>query len=420
MQMKNHIKKLNQIKYILLLIVLAAVLGLIWFLNQSFVTITIAPAEAKLTVDNAPLLVSRKGVGKTNLSPGTHTIKVEAENYLTLSEEITFKRGQKISLHYSLKEKPEITTIEAGARMIASGKEADEIFYLNSAGTTLFRAKLSVSEDNKITALSTPITSARLSGINQIVWSPNKELAIFKKTDGAYLFDFKKYDFVNQTENLWSKDSGDIAWAPDGSKIAYFYAPGGEKSLMIANADNSQKTRIANLADYNIDNPFLAWSPDSQYLIIVPRNRDYGTNKIYTYDTYSGSLKELTDVGNQIQAKFSPDSSKLIYSTYSKGTGDTDPYVISLINKDSTEQKSLEIRTNTDNVVWVDNNTLLASQYSRSENSVTFYIKDLTKINEQETVQSQKTKIVNRLLLARDNTIAIYENADGVFGFKLK
>ena len=418
--MNHHLHKLNQMKYTLLLVVVAAVLGLIWFLNQSFVTITISPTAAKLSIDNAPLLVSRKGVGKTTLMPGLHTVKLEADNYLTFSQEVNFKRGQKINLKYTLKAKPEITSIEAGARFIAPGKEAGDIFYLNGAGTTLYRAKLTLGTDNKVTSAVDPITSGRLSGINQIIWSPSKDLAIFKKNDGAYLFDFQKYDFVHQTENLWSKDIGDIAWAPDNSKIAYFSNPNGEKSLIFANTTNTEKTRIANLADLNIDNPFLAWSPDSQYLIVIPRNKNYDENKIYLYDTYSGSLNSVNDIGDQMSAKFSPDSSKILYSSYSKGSGDTDPYIISVMNKDGSEQKNLDIRTSTDNIVWIDNNTILAAEYSRSGESATFSTKNLTSKTGQETVQSLEAKIVNSVLLLSDNSIAIYENGDGVFGFGLK
>ena len=418
--MKHHLHKLNQMKYTLLLIVIAAVLGLIWFLNQSFLTITISPVTGKLTVDNAPVLVSRKGVGKTTLLPGKHTIKLEAENYLTMTQEVNFKRGQKVNLKYTLKEKPEIVTIEAGARFIAPGKETNEIFYLDSTGTALYRAGLSVGENNKIVSASNPITSARLSGINQIIWSPNKDLAIFKKNDGAYLFDFQKYDFVHQTETLWSKDIGDIAWAPDNSKIAYYYAPSGEKSLIFANLTNTEKTRIANLADFGIDDPFLAWSSDSQYLIVIPRNKNYDDNKIYLYDTYSGSLKAVNEIGDQITAKFSPDSNKILYSSYSKGTGNTDPYIISVINKDGTEQKNLDFRTNTDDVAWIDNNNILAAEYSRTDQSATFFTKNLTNDTGQETVQSLEAKIVNRVLLTSNNTIALYENSDGVFAFGLK
>lgn len=417
--MKHQLNKLNQMKYLLLLVLVAAILALVWFLNRSFVTITISPVTAKLTIDNAPLLVNRNGVGKTTLTPGTHTIKLEAENFLFFSREIDFKKGKKTNLSFTLKEKPEISSVETGARFVANGKNTNEIIYLDPSGTTLISATLALDSDQKIVATKTPITSNRLSGINQIIWSPSKDLAIFKKNDGAYLFDFQKYDFINQTENLWGKDIGDITWAPDNSKIAYFYASGAEKSLIFANVSNTEKTRIANLADLNINNPFLSWSPDSQYLIIIPRNKDYGSNKVYIYDTYAGSLKTITDIGDQVSANFSPDTSKIAYSTYSKGTGDTDPYIISVMNKDGSNQKSLNVRTSTENIVWIDSNTILSAEHSRSGNSETFSTRSLTGESQQETVQGISLKIVNQTLLASENKIVIYENADGVFGFQL-
>ena len=150
--MKHHLHKLNQVKYISLLVVVTAILGLIWFLNRSFITITVSPVTAKLTVDNAPLIVSRKGIAKTTLAPGAHTVKVEADNFLSITKEITFKRGQKLNLKYELNEKPEIATIEAGAKLISSGYESDDIFYLDSSGTTLYKAKLSLDEKSKVIA----------------------------------------------------------------------------------------------------------------------------------------------------------------------------------------------------------------------------------------------------------------------------
>lgn len=418
--MQHHINKLNRMKYLLLLVVLAAIFGLVWFLNRSFVTITISPINAKLTVDNAPLLVNRKGVAKTTLTPGTHSIRLEADEFLSISKEVSFKRGKRTSFDFSLRKRPEISTLEAGARFLSLGKETNEIVYLSSSGKTLMRAAVSQGENQEIITTASPITSARLSGINQIVWSPNKELALFKKNEGVYLFDFQKYDFVHQTENLWGNDIGDVAWAPDNSKIAYFYNLGSEKSLIFANVSNTEKTRVANLADFGIENPYLAWSPDSRYLIVIPRNKDYSANKVYLYDTYSGTLKAVTDIGNQIMAKFSPDSSKIIYSTYSKGTGNTDPYIVSIMDKNGSGQRSLDIRTNTDNVAWIDDNTILAAEYSRSGNSETFFTRSLASEVQSETIQSIETKIVNQILLTADSKIAVYENTDGVFAFNLK
>jgi Tol biopolymer transport system component len=246
-------------------------------------------------------------------------------------------------------------------------------------------------------------------------------LALFKKSDGVYLFDFQKYDFVHQTEVFWGKNIGDIAWAPDNSKIAYFYGPAsGEKTLIFANIANTEPTRVANLADYQIDNPYLSWSPDSRYLILIPRNKDYSQDKVYLYDTYSGALKETTELGDQIAAKFSPDNSLIVYSTYSKGDGDTEPFVISVMNKDGAEQKSLDLRTGIDNIAWLDPDSILAAEYRRSSGNVTFLIYDLASKIQSETIESMATKIVNKIEAFPEDGIALFENADGIFAFRLK
>jgi rRNA pseudouridine-1189 N-methylase Emg1 (Nep1/Mra1 family) len=89
------------------------------------------------------------------------------------------------------------------------------------------------------------------------------------------------------------------------------------------------------------------------------------------------------------------------------------------MNKDGSLQKNLDIRTNTDDVVWIDNNTLLATQYSRSGGSATFFTQSLIKETGQEIVQSLESKIVNQILLTANNKIALFENAEGVFAFQL-
>ena len=416
--MKHNLSHLNRIKYLSILVVVAAIVGLVWFLNRSFVTIAVSPAAAKLTIDNAPILINRDGVGKTTVSPGTHTVKVEAENFLPISKEVNFRKGKKTTLNYVLKQKPEISTIESGARFLAPGKESNEVFYLDSSGMTLFRANLIAGSYKKIVAEKNPITSARLSGINEIIWSPNKDLALFKKNDGVYLFDFQKYDFVHQTEILWGKDIGDIAWAPDNSKIAYYSIA--DKALIFANIADTEKNRIAVLTDYNIPDPLLAWSPDSQYLILIPRSKSYDQNKIYLYNVYAGTFTALTDLGNQIGALFSPDSASIIYTTYSAGSGDTEPYIVSIMNKDGSNQKSLDLRSSIENITFVDKNTISAAEYSRASGAETFLTRNIVSNDEPDTVQSVQSKIVNDVTIANEGKIAIYETADGVFAFSLK
>ncbi len=419
--METYVKKMNRIKYLIFIVIVLAIFSLLWLVSRSFATIKISPASAKLTIDNAPVYVNRSGVARITIKPGTHLIKVESEGYLSLSEELNFGRGSKVTYSLTLKEKPKISTIEQNAQFLATGKNSDEILYLDPTGKTIFKAKLSLGDEQKIITAKLPITSDRLSGIRDIIWSPNRDLALFKKDDGYYLFDFQKYDFVHQTETFWGKDIGDVAWSPDNSKIAYYYAPAtGERSLIFANITNSEITRIINFNDYKIENPFLSWSPDSEYLIIIPRGTNYSENKIYLYDTYSGTLKAITDLGSQINAKFSPDSNQILYATYNKISDEFDPFVLSIMNKDGTNQKNLNIKTDVKSSAWLNSTTLLAAQYNRSGSNETFYRYDLGQKEPAEAIESVASKLVNSISVILDGSVVIYQSSDGIFGFRLK
>ena len=90
------------------------------------------------------------------------------------------------------------------------------------------------------------------------------------------------------------------------------------------------------------------------------------------------------------------------------------------MNRDSSNQKSLDFRTGTDSVAWITNNSILAAQYSRSGNSETFFTQDFTSETVSETIQSIESKIVNHVLLAIDNKVALYESTDGISAFELQ
>jgi Tol biopolymer transport system component len=163
-------------------------------------------------------------------------------------------------LKINLKEKPEPLTISRNAKFLNKGNDFNDFYYL--AEGTLFKARGKASDSQRVQITEQrAITNPRIADVTDMIWSPTKDLALLKKPDQVNLFDFKKYDFVNQTEELWGKNIGSIAWSPDNSKVAYYYAPSsGEKSLVFSNLTNKEMNRVLNLNEQKIDNPLLRWS----------------------------------------------------------------------------------------------------------------------------------------------------------------
>jgi len=360
----KNLQKLNELKYILIAVMVALIFLFQWILSRSFVYVDVTPKNAVVTIDNAPVVINTRGSGKKIIKPGSHIVKVEADGYINKISSYDFKRGMSKKLTLQLSELPDPIKVTSDADFLAKGKNDNEVFYLGNHSKALFKANITFDND-KLTIQSEPITDSKLSGIEEIIWSPNKDLALFKKKDDVYLFDFQKYDFVHQTETLWGKNIGSIAWAPDNSKIAYY--SNDDKTLIFSNIGNSEKTRIANLADYGIEDPLLRWSPNSQWLAMVPRSKNYASNKIYLLNAYSNTIMETTETGDQLDVIFSADNQTLLYSTYSKDLGSQTNSAISIMNRDGSEKRSLNLNTTLSKIIWMDGKHLIASEYNPVE-----------------------------------------------------
>lgn len=402
-------------------IILFALFLAYWFLSRSFLTLDIDPVSATVTVDNAPIKLIRGERGIT-ITPGKHTVKIQADGYIGTVQEIDIARASRKKIDLSLKEIPQPVSIEEKGSFLSAGQNSGEFFYLDSAGTTLYKLLVSNNPDGSLNVKKDPITSARINGVNSIAWSPNKDLALFKKEDGVYLFDFHKYDFVNQTETLWGKDIGDVAWSPDNSKIAYYYAPpSGEKSLIFANTTNTEITRVLNLAEAGIENPLLRWSPDSSLLMLIPRSTSYPTNKIYGYQVYSGKLVTLTESGNQVDAAFSPKGDKILYATYSKDESSSIPLIISMMNIDGGEKRNLTLRAELPKIVWSsDEKNLLVANFDSGRGVESLFSFDIAgKKQAGLLIDSLADKRVTLLLSADDGKIVLYQTSDGIFALNI-
>ena len=289
--------------YIVLAVVLVALLVLVWLLNRSGLKVEVLPKNAIVSIDNAPLVVKNNGLASTTLSPGTHILKVEAEGYISSIIEIDLKRARTASVSVNLKEVPSPHTISDSStaakdvQFISEGDDFNTVFYYGNNASTLYKAKFKTNDQGLIeTVYNLPISNPPLMNIDDIVWSPKRDASIHKKGKAAHFFDFKKYNFVSQEEVFYGDNIGDVVWSPDDSKIAYYYAPdSGERSLIFANKTNSNVTRVANLKELNLPDPYLSFSPDSEWITFVPRHESVTENKIYLFNAYTRSFKEVND-----------------------------------------------------------------------------------------------------------------------------
>lgn len=353
--------------YLLAGVLAAAAIILMILLNRSSLVVQFSPIDSHVLLDNAPQNSSGNGIAKITTKPGDHTLKIQADGYVEQIFNLKLSGGRSKKITATLTEIPKPLTLENGeikgisVESIAVGDEDNSTFFLGNSGSAIYKAKFN---SDKSVQYVYKITNPGLSGISSVIWGPKKDAAIFKKGTSAYFFDFQKFDFVSQEEVKYGDDIGAVAWAPDDSKIAYYYAPpSGEQTLIFADRTNSDVRRVANLKDYGITNPYMAWSPSSEWLLLIPHNDDKTTNKVFLFNAYTRTMKTITETGGNLAATFSPDSSKILFSAYSIDPENPVKSTLSIMNIDGTNIKSLDIRAEIGKTLWIDNSSILVATF---------------------------------------------------------
>ena len=395
-----------------------AIILLIIVLRESFLSVNISPANATVTIDDSVLNLNSVGKVQTILSPGDHVINAEADGYDGYLKNFTLKEGSFKTISVNLNETGKIITVEKGGQFLDSSLDSKSILYLSADGKILYKEYLSLDDKGNIQTNVIAMTDAKLSGIEGIIWSPELNLALFQKAGGNVdVFDFQKYDFVHQTETLWGQNIGSIVWAPDNSDIAYVDTA--NNLLYLSNISHSDQRAILNFSNYDITNPILRWSGNGQYLVVISRNSDYNKDKIYLYNTFTNQMNELTNIGDQVDATFSPDSKKILYTSYSKTGDNSDPNILSIMNLDGSNKQSLDLRTTIDKIDW-------------KKDGVNFLVGSLNTKKNQEEISNFDTGILkidgnykilpsgipSLVKLVDDDKIIVYETNQGIFAMK--
>lgn len=421
--MNKEIKKLVMSVYTTVLITIFAAVVIFWFFSRSFATIHVTPNDATVTIDGGQTSTVTNGSLRVNLTPGVHTVTIDADKFIGQTKEITLSRGFAKQVNFELKAVPDPTQITAAGKLLSKANDFNSAYYLSSDNKTLYKIGVTLDENDVIRIKQNrPITDPRLSGIESIAWSPTGELALFKKGTSAFLFDFMRYDFIHQTETLWANTIGEIAWSPDNTEVAYIYNGNGENSLILSNFTNTSVDRVLDLRDYKINNPILRWSPDSETILLIPRNSDYAENKIYAFSVFSRKLNLIADSGSQTDATFSPDSGKILYATYSKDPKSSTPYIISVMKKDGSEKKSLEIRANLNKIAWNKDskNIIVANMDDVTNQEMVYNFDTEQKLQTGFSISNFGGLIIRSLLLTDDNKIILFETNDGIYALKVE
>jgi len=158
-------------------------------------------------------------------------------------------------------------------------------------------------------------------------WSPDaKQLAFLRDRGGDEHFDIWLVDRDGEHERNLTNEPGimhrDIAWSPDGTKLAYT-ANAGAKAFAVHVIDVTTGAKRA-LTDGARDDVQPRWSPDGTLLVFGSRREDVRTNAdLYVVAASGGDATRLETRGGidgeSVDPRWSPDGTRISFTTDTRG-----------------------------------------------------------------------------------------------------
>ncbi|HEV8230060.1 MAG TPA: alpha/beta fold hydrolase [Candidatus Limnocylindria bacterium] len=159
-------------------------------------------------------------------------------------------------------------------------------------------------------------------------WSPDaKQIAFLRDHGGDERFDIWIVDRDGESErNLTNEPQvmhNDIAWSPDGTRIAYVAnANGRHFAIHVVDVRSGAKRAVTDGAEYDDVQP--RWSPDGMRLVFWSRRETVRTNSdVYLVGATGGAVTKLDTRGGvdgeSRDGRFSADGRRVAFTTNTRG-----------------------------------------------------------------------------------------------------
>ena len=253
----------------------------------------------------------------------------------------------------------------------------------------------------------TRISSAVLTGLIKIIWSPdkNKTIAIFNNNG-----EIKKYfyDFNTQINTSLDKNIRWVTWSPFSNKIAYQYynSQNEDNNISIAEPDGSQWNSIFSTRMKNL---IVEW-PNSELISIRTKPSGLAQSVIYTINLTNNNFKKILDEAYGFTVLWSPLGDKLLFSeTDNQGKN------LKLKIADLTQStiKELSLSTLPEKCVWSqDNRTIFCAIPKTISDLATLpddYYKGTTSFNDDFWRINLDTEKVTKIFESKNEQATAYD-----------
>jgi len=339
------------------IVLLGAVVFFVFFFRAT-VKVTATPTTAKISVDGQ----GASGRGTFRLWPGTHLVTIEEEGHIPFKRSEKLNIGQRVELTVELLAIPEAQTLSQNAvSLVGATTDKESVLFLGGDGKTLFSRT-----DGEEKAL----TPAAFDNPIFLKMSPTQDIAVLKKQNGDIaIHDFKRYDLVAQEQFFYGRDIGAIDWVyPEGEKLLYTLLSGsGERSLILADRTNKSLERVLNLIEAGITDPAVAVAPDGKTALLITRpGNDFGKYNMYLFDLFTKRAKQLTTDGSKVDARFSPNGTRILYSRFEQDPDGLNNQLISTMDIDGRNRKDFDLRATLGQVDFLDDTKVVVAATEKS------------------------------------------------------
>lgn len=245
------------------------------------------------------------------------------------------------------------------------------------------------------------ISDRPLPNLVRTIWSPNKKevVSIFYDNNGKR---FKYYNYQTQKAVDLGTAIKSLAFSPDGSHIAYFKSLGADSAVYVSAPDGSSSRKIIDTRLSDLD---ISW-PSPEYISF--KTTADGGNSVYLL-SMTGNLTRLLDTEGQTDILWSPDGTRLLYSS-KENSG----FVLSVKEVKSFEDINLNVASSANKCAWRISNTYVICSVPRSGNGG----EDIYKIdlsgNKELVASPQKNINASQLILTGiEDYIMIVNDTDG-------
>lgn len=273
-------------------------------------------------------------------------------------------------------------------------KEKDSVLYYDKNNGQVFEASPRDLNEKVI-------SNKFLPNLIQTIWSPNKKevVSVFYDNNGRR---FKYYNYQTQRAIDLGTAIKSLAFSPDGSHISYFKALGADGAIYVSAPDGSSTRKII---DTRLSDLEIYW-PSPEYISF--KTAADGKDSIYLL-SMTGNLTRLLDMDGQTDILWSPDGTRLLYS--SKGS---DGFVLSTKEIKSSEDKDLRVASSANKCAWGVSGTYVICSIPRSDNKGGDIYKIDLSGNKELIASPQKDINTGQLILTGiEDYIMIVNNTDG-------